>query len=291
MAEETKGEARPVKMSVEPSVSSEDLARQVALEEGNKRDAQAGFVVPRDFVKLPSKGKVYPPNSSLHNAEDVEVRQMTASEEDILTSRSLIRSGKAIDLVIQNCLMDKSVNVDDLIAGDKNAIMIALRVSGYGKDYSIDTTCPSCSEETTFAFDLSSLKMRTLDVDPVSEGDNKFDFKTPSGRDIEFKILTSGEQKSIADSQSKIKRMSGQEVDRNVTTRFKHQILSVDGDSKPAQIQKYSDMMPVSDSRAFRTFVDEIEPDIIMKQMFSCPSCGNSQEVDLPITVEFFWPE
>jgi len=245
---------------------------------------------PTEVIDLPSKGYFYPKDSPLSSGQ-VEIKYMTAREEDILTSRSLIRSGKAIDLVIQNCLMDKSVNVDDLIAGDKNAIMIALRVSGYGKDYSIDTACPSCSEETTFEFDLSSLKMKTLDIDPVSEGDNKFDFKTPSGRDIEFKILTSGEQRTISDSQSKIKRMSGQEVDRNVTTRFKHQILSVDGDSKPAQIQKYSDMMPVSDSRAFRTFVDEIEPDIIMKQMFSCPSCGNSQEVDLPITVEFFWPE
>ena len=291
MAEETKGEARPVKMSVEPSVSSEDLARQVALEEGNKRDAQAGFVVPRDFVKLPSVGKIYPPNSSLHNAEDVEVRQMTASEEDILTSRSLIRSGKAIDLVIQSCLMDKSINVDNLITGDKNAIMIALRVSGYGKDYKIDVACPSCQEDTTFEFDLAKLKMRSLETEPMAEGENRFEYKTPSGRTLEYKILTSGEQKEISDIQSKLKRMSGQEVDRNVTTRYKHQILSVDGDSKSAQIQKYSDNMPVGDSRAFRKFVDETEPDIIMKQMFSCPSCGNSQEVDLPITVEFFWPE
>jgi len=265
----------------------------VKVAEPTKQDQAAGFQIPREYVKLPSKGKIYSKVSSLYKAEEIEVRQMTAAEEDILTSRSLIRSGKAVDMVVSRCVCNKAVNVDDLLSGDKNAIMMALRVSGYGADYNISVTCPSCSEEADFEFDLSNLDVNELNLDPIEEGENKFTYKTKSNNEIEFKLLTSGEQKEISEYQANIKRAGGQyaQVDRNVTTRLKKQILSINGNISPKVISDYVDSMPVRDSREFRKFVDDNEPDIVMKQMFECISCGQRQEVDLPITVEFFWPE
>jgi hypothetical protein len=280
-----------------PGNNPEDLGRQKALEIADERDAVAGFVVPKDYVKLPSKGLIYPKTSSLYGAEDVEVRQMTASEEDILTSRSLVRNNKAIDLVIGNCITDKSIRVSDLLLGDKNAIMVALRIGGYGADYVVSVTCPSCGDETpNHNFSLTNLQVNFLDIEPLNVGENLFEFKTPGGNDIVFKFLNSGESKEISEGQTNIKRISGSQVDTNVTSRFKAQIVSVNGNGSDTSegrkyVREYVERMPVGDSRALRKYIDESEPDILMEQTFECPACGTRNEVDVPITVEFFWPE
>ncbi len=290
-------DASNVSFEVPSENSGEDLAKQKALEAASSRDVIAGFVVPKDYVKLPSKGLIYPKSSTLYGAEDIEVRQMTASEEDILTSRSLVRSGKAIDLVIGNCITDKTVKVDDLLLGDKNAIMVALRVGGYGADYNVSVSCPSCMEETpNHVFSLTNLQVNTLDIEPLEESKNLFEFKTPSDNNVIFKFLTSGESKEVSESQSNVKRVSGSQIDTNITSRFKAQIVSVNGKSIEDSdgrkyVREYIERMPVGDSRSLRKFIDEKEPDIIMKQLFECPSCGVKNEVDVPITVEFFWPE
>ena len=112
----------------------EQAAQERALEMGRTADEVSGFKVPTDFVSIPSGGKVYPPNSPLHKVTELEVKFLTAQDEDILTSRSLLRSGKAIDAVLSNCLMDKRINPEELLSGDKNALVTFLRVSGYGQN-------------------------------------------------------------------------------------------------------------------------------------------------------------
>jgi len=270
---------------------AEKAAMDVALAEGKKRDQAHGFRIPTDFVKLPSRGLIYPQDSSLYLAEEVEVKQMTASEEDILTSRSLIRNGKAVDMVVSSCLVDKTIVVDDLLTGDKNAILMALRVNAYGTDYKLDVTCPTCSEETkAHPFDLNSLEMKTLDIKPLEEGTNRFSYITESGIELEFRFFTNGLVKQVTEEQSQIKRVSGQAVDKNVTASLKTYIISIGGNKNKADIYRYVEIMPARDSRTLRRFIDENEPDLTMKQEFDCPHCGNTNEVDVPISAEFFWP-
>ena len=269
----------------------QEYARKVASQKASEYDQMAGVSVHRDYVMLPSKGRIYPTNSPLHNLEEIEVRHLTAVDEDILTSRALLRSGKAIDTMLGNVIMNKSVNVNDLISGDKNAILTFLRITGYGPEYEVEIDCPGCNENLKHEFDLSKLTMRFLDVNPVNEGDNRFDFTLPSGINIEFKLLNSAEDQQISDEQDKLKRTTNSPLEKNITTKYKHQIISVDGKDEQVFINNFVDTMNLRDSRAFRTYLEEVEPDVNMKQDYKCRMCGHSEEVEIPVTVGFFWPE
>ncbi len=268
-----------------------EYARKVAAQKATEYDQMAGFSVPRDYVMLPSKGRIYPPDSPLHNLEEIEVRHLTAADEDILTSRALLRSGKAIDTMLSNVLLNKSININDFISGDKNAILTFLRITGYGPDYDVEVDCPECNETIKHQFDLTKLTMRFLDVDPISAGQNRFEFILPSGIRIEFKLLNSAEDQKIADEQEKLKRTTNSPLEKNVTTKYKHQIISVDDKEDQTFINNFVDTMNLRDSRAFRTYLEEVEPDVDMKQDFKCRMCGHSEEVEIPVTVGFFWPE
>ena len=293
--EETKEEQKEqVSTDINPQDINKDpatYARQVAAQRADEYDKMAGFSVPRDFVMLPSKGMIYPEGSPLHNMEEVEVRHLTAADEDILTSRALLRSGKAIDTMLSNVLMNKSINVDELISGDKNAILTFLRITGYGPEYPVEIDCPGCGDNIKYEFDLSKLTMRFLDVLPVASGQNRFSFQLPSGLEIEFKLLNSAEDAQITEEQEKLKRTTNSPLEKNVTTKYKYQIVSVDNKEDKTFINNFVNAMNLRDSRAFRTYLEEIEPDVDMKQDFKCRMCGHTEEVDIPVTVGFFWPE
>ena len=265
------------------------------IERAQKMGAEANeasaFRVPTEFVPLPSFGLVYPPNSPLHNLKEIEVRYMTAIDEDILTSRSLLRSGKAIDAVLKNCILDARINPEELLSGDKNALITFLRVSGYGPEYKVEIDCPSCEETSKYEFDLSQLEMKTLDVEPIEQGENRFHIQLPTGTHIEFKFLNSAEEKEISDAQDRIKRSTNSPIDRNVTTRLKNTIISIDGNNDPSLINQYVDTLNVRDSRALRKYMEDNTPDIDMNQEFNCSHCGHRGEVDVPISVSFFWPD
>jgi len=270
----------------------EEAAFSRAKNLGQQADEVAGFKVPTDFVQLPSGGKVYPINSHLHNVKELELRHLTAADEDILTSRSLLRSGKAIDAVIGACLSDKRINVEELLSGDKNAIVTFLRVSGYGSDYEVEMDCPGCGETTKHIFDLSNLQMKTLDIEPAVAGDNRFTFQLPQTEiNVEFRFLNSLQDKEIADAQEKMKKRTQSPIDRNVTTRLKNVIIAIEGNSDQGYINQFVDNMNVKDSRAIRKYMETNTPDLDMNQDFECVHCGHRGEVEIPITVGFFWPE
>jgi hypothetical protein len=285
--ETAQADRRPVKLSPE-----EEAAFLRAKSLGQRADEVAGFKVPTDFVQLPSGGKVYPIESNLYNVKEVELRHLTAADEDILTSRSLLRSGKAIDTVIGACLADKSIVVEDLLSGDKNAIITFLRVSGYGAGYEVEMDCPSCGETSKHEFDLSNLQMKTLDIEPVADGDNRFNFQLPQSKiNIEFRFLNSLQDKEITDAQEKLKKRTQSPIDRNVTTRLKNVIISIEGNSDQSYINKFVDTMNVRDSRAIRKYIEDNTPDLDMESDFECVHCGHRGEVEIPITVGFFWPD
>ena len=133
--------------------------------------------------------------------------------------------------------------------------------------------------------------MKTLDIQPIERGENRFHFQVPTGTHIEFKFLNSAEEKEISDAQDRIKRSTNSPIDRNVTTRLKNTILSIDGNTDPSLINKYVDTLNVRDSQALRKHMEANTPDIDMNQEFNCPHCGHRGEVDVPISVSFFWPD
>src|SRR5258708_5267862 len=137
------------------------------------------YVPPTEVVPLPSKGRVYPPDFPLAGADRVEIRSMTARDEDILTSRALLKQGKAISTLLRSCLVNKQVDVDQMLIGDRNAIMVAIRITGYGAEYEVKVACPKCEVQSKHQFDLSRLAIKPLGKDPISSGKNEFEFDLP----------------------------------------------------------------------------------------------------------------
>ena len=250
-----------------------------------------GFEVPVEAVPLPSNGIVYPVEDALHGLETVEIRAMTAREEDILTSRALIKKGTVISHLLQSCLVNKQIKADNMLVGDRNAVMTALRVTGYGSDYSVEVDCPACSERSKQSFDLTSLKIKRLEVNPVSEGANLFEFTLPmTKKTVRFKFLTGKDEQEILQTSERT-RKTGQQGENLVTSRLKHAIVSVEGINDKTKIGMFIRNMPARDSLTLRRFIDDSEPGIDMSSWMTCPQCFENSEVRLPMGATFFWPD
>jgi len=250
-----------------------------------------GVEIPVETVPLPSSGLIYPPGSPLAESETVEIRAMTAREEDILTSRALIKKGTVITELLKSCLIDKNIDPDALLSGDRNAIMTAVRITGYGADYTVDIDCPSCGEKSKQNFRLTDLPIKRLEINPVEIGKNLFEFKLPvSGKNIQFRFLTGKDEQEISVI-SERKKKQGQQSDNLITQKLMYSIVSIDGTTDKVKVQAFIRNMPARDSLALRKFMDANEPGIDMKSWMECPSCDESSEVRLPLGVSFFWPE
>ena len=238
---------------------------------------------PTEVVDLPSKGLLYPKDSPLSSGK-VEVKYMTAREEDILTSVNLIKKGLVVDKLLQSLIVDESVKIDDLLLGDKNAILIAARILAYGKEYGVEV------EGQTVKVDLTTLKDNMLDESLVSPGVNEFEFELPATkRKLTFKLLTSADETIILKEAEGYVKV-GDDISRDLTTRLKHQILTVDGDSKKANINSFVDNEFLSiDSIAFRSYIKDITPDVDMTSTH-IDADGEEKEFTVPMTVQFLWP-
>jgi hypothetical protein len=282
-------------MSTEQREGNEVFSAQAARAQGFQvRDVMRddfGYEIPVDAVPLPSSGLVYPKDNPLHGQETVDIRAMTAREEDILTSRALIKKGTVITELIRSCLVDKRVDVDSMLVGDRNAVMVALRVTGYGAGYNAEVTCPECSESSKQEFSLLELPIKRLETEPVNPGENIFDFDLPITRKkVRFRLLTGRDELEIATISDRLKKQ-GQKTDSLVTTRLLHTVLAVDGITDKVKVQSFVRNMPAGDSLALRKYMDKVEPGIEMKAWMECPSCGESSEVRLPMGASFFWPD
>jgi len=238
---------------------------------------------PTEVVDLPSQGLLYPKDSSLSSGT-IEIKYMTAREEDILTSANLIKRGVVVEKLLEALIIDKSIKVDDLLIGDKNAVLIASRVLAYGKEYNVEY------DGQQLVVDLTQLKDKKLDKEKVSAGVNEFEFDLPATkRKLTFKMLTSGDENEI-DKEVKGYEKVGDGIGYQLTTRLKHQIVSIDGDTKRASITSFVDNEFLSrDSIAFRTYVNEIMPDVDMTSTY-VDSDGIEKEFTVPMTVTFLWP-
>lgn len=264
--------------------------RMPRVSQAEKMKSEFGFEIPQEVVPLPSNGKVYSQNSTLHGSEVVEIRSMTAREEDILTSRALLKKGTVITELIKSCLVDKSINPLDLLSGDRNALMVAIRITGYGPEYNAELECPECNTKSPHEFNLAALPIKRLEIEPVNPGTNIFEFKLPkTGALVKFKFMTGRDEEEIMIMGEKQKKL-GLPTDNNVTTNLLYSIVSVNGIEDRSKISQFVKSIPAADSLALRNFMRENEPGIIMKQDTTCNVCGHTEEVGMPLGVNFLWP-
>ena len=245
------------------------------------------FVVPTEFVDLPSQGRFYPQGHPLHNEDSIEIKQMTAKEEDILTSRTLLKKGVALDKLIESIIVNKSIDPSTLLIGDRNAIIIAARVSGYGNRYDTGVTCPACGTKQKFGFDLNSANIvhgeTRTDLQVTDNGDGTLTCILPKTQiTVVVKLLTGREEKALLN----LNNNSGL-----ISTQLQSIVVSVNGDSSPQAIDYVANNLPSFDSRHLRMVLKMATPNVDLTQQFSCTECGHEQEMEVPLTADFFWPD
>ena len=238
------------------------------------------FKLPTEVIELPSKGLLYPEGSELAKGT-LEMKYMTAKEEDILTNQSYIQKGTVLDKLMKSLIVSK-INYDDLLIGDKNAIMVAARILGYGKDYSFSIL----GEDHTI--DLSTLENKPLNEELFKDGENNFEFTLPhSGNKVTFKLLTHKDEQNISRELEGLKKIN-KDNSPELTTRLKYLITSVEGKTESKDIREFVDnYLLARDSRALREYIKEIQPDV---DLTFFPE-GSNDRVNIPIGVSFFWPD
>jgi len=251
------------------------------------------FVAPTEFVDLPSGGEGYPDDHPLLNEETIEIRFMTAKDEDILTSQALLKNGIALERFLENILIDKSINPETLLIGDKNAILIAARASGYGFDYETHVLCPDCGTKNDIIFDLRDPKTigkSQVDDTIVKKVKNGiYSTQMPFTKfTTHFRLMNGGDENFIAKQLTNDSETTSQNV---LTGQFKRIITSIEGHTDQAVIDQFVENMPTIDSRHFKICLRAVTPNIDIKENLICTNCKFEKEVEVPFGTDFFWPD
>ena len=265
-----------------------------SMNQDSAGSAPFSFVVPTEFVDLPSGGRFYPEGHPLHNQDSLEIRHMTAKEEDMLTSRTLLKKGVALDRVIKSIIVDKRIDPDSLLVGDRNAIIIATRISGYGADYETKVTCPSCGASQDYGFNLNESHIHTgIDDEYTDITDNNngtFSVVLPrTGVNVTFKLLNGHDERRLLDgATSDNKRKT---AGKAVTRQLSHMIVAVNEDDTPQAIRYLIENIPSLDARHLRLSYRRVAPNIDLTQEFVCQECDFETDMEVPLSAEFFWPD
>jgi len=246
------------------------------------------FRFPTEVIDLPSKGLVYPESSPLSSGT-IELKYMSAREEDILTNSNFIEKGIVIDKLLQSLIVTK-IDYNELILGDKNAILYAARILGYGANYDIEVT-DKYGKKIPVTIDLSKLENKKIDESLFTPGKNEFDFILPQSKlNVTFKILNSEDEKNIQEEIKGLKKAFPNDS-FDVTTRLKYTIVAINGDRSMEKIRGFVDNMLITDTRALRKYINEITPDI--ESIFNyTDSKGDVVEgVSVPLNINFLYPD
>jgi len=252
----------------------------------------ADFDFPTEVITLPSKGLVYSESNPLSKGS-VEIKYMTAREEDILASQNLIRKGVVLDKLFESVVVSSDVNVDDIVIGDKNAILLATRILGYGSEYKVEVTDPFTYEQQEVSIDLS--KVQTKDIDEsILNRNNLYEFTLPvSKKKVKFKLLTHKDEMDINAELQALNRLAKGDsaVSQDISTRLRYMIQDVDGNTDRGFINKWvKNGLLARDSRALKNHVKEISPDLDLKFEFTSELTGETEALDIPFGVGFFYP-
>jgi rRNA maturation protein Nop10 len=246
---------------------------------------------PTEFIDLPSEGHFYPSSNPLSKGR-VELKFMTAKEEDILTSQNLIKKQIVLDELLKALIVDPDIKLDDILVGDKNSIFVAARRLAYGDKYPVKIKCPSCGEDNEVDINLSSLKAKEFDFSKSPKGINSFEFKlSVSGKKITYKLLTNKDEADIDAEIKALEKFSKNGVSPQMTTRLKYMILAIDGNTDRSFIKNFVDTdLRAIDARELRKHIGGNNPDMDLTFNFSCSKCGHTARMAVPMGVDFFWP-
>ena len=254
------------------------------------------FVTPKEFVELPSAGKMYPQGHPLHNEETIEIRYMTAKDEDVLTSRSLLKKGLAIERLIDNLIVDKGIKAADLLVGDRNAILIAARASAYGHIYETKVNCPACGKTARLNFNLLEPT-----ISPGGTCDEKYNVTQKENGNyvielphskllVEIKMLTGREEVLMIQSAQK-KNKREVEIEDNLTGQMKYFVVSVNGYADTKTIDYVVENITARETRHLRNAYKQLSPNLQVMKHFECTTCDHEQEMEVPFNADFFWPD
>jgi phage FluMu protein Com len=248
---------------------------------------------PTEVIELPSQGHFYPLEHPLSSGK-LELKMMTAKEEDILMSQNLIKKGIVLDKLLETLIVDKNIKLDDLLLVDKNAILVAARRLAYGDGYGpVEVTCPKCREKNQVTFNLGEIKNEEFDFSNYTRGENSFEFVLPySKKTIQYKILTHKDEQQIENELKANNKILKGASSNEVTARLRSMIISVDGNSDRNYVKKYVETEMVSrDALALRQYIKKNIPDVDLNFNFICGDCSHEERLGVPLTVQFFWPD
>ena len=254
-------------------------------------DVPAKQTFPTEYIDLPSRGHFYPESSPLASGR-VELKFMTAKEEDILTSQNLIKKGVVLDELLKALIVNPAIKLEDILIGDKNAIFIAARRLAYGDKYPAKIKCQECGEESEIQINLAELKSKEFDFTKSPKGSNQFDYQLPtSKKNVVYKLLTHKDETDIDAELKAIAKLSKGGSTPEMTTRLKYLIVSIDGNTDRGFIKKFVDTeLRAIDSVELRKHIRGNNPDMDMSFDFVCPKCGATARMAMPLGVDFFWP-
>lgn len=277
---------------------SQDAPVEQMINQTEQPKQQLSFVVPTEMIELPSKGLVYPEGHPLHRVESIEIRHMTAKEEDTLTSRTLLKKGVAIDKMLNDIIIDKNIKVDNMIIGDKNALVVAARITGYGPEYTTKVTCPSCNKNQEFEFDLLQQNINhPLDNEELEKigirvtPSNTYIISLWNGKaDVELRLLTGRDEAILFEKMQKSQKNTGT-AEANLTDQLKLMVRSVNGSTDVGVINQFINALPVGDSRRLRTVYKKLTPSVELVNTFTCVVCDYETDMEVPFSQDFFWPK
>lgn len=268
------------------------MSDQIILQRTAAQAQAKSTTFPTEIVDLPSKGHFYPPDNPLSKGT-VEVKMMTAKEEDILTSPNLLKKGQAIDKLLESVIVDKNIKLSDMLLGDKNALIFAIRRLAYGDNYGpVEVTCPKCTSVNQVDINLAELKDKEMDESKYEPGVNLFEFTLPISKAVvKFKLLTDNDEKTVEKEIAAMVKLN-KGGSSEITSRLKRMIVEINGETDPAKVKGFIDNQMLSrDSLALRQHIKSINPDLDATFEFICKDCGSAERAAVPMTVQFFWPD
>jgi|ETNvirnome_6_100_1030635.scaffolds.fasta_scaffold04477_3 hypothetical protein len=245
------------------------------------------FVTPTEFVDLPSKGLFYPEEHPLHNVDTIEIRQMTAKEEDILTNKSFIKKGIVFDRLMNSIIVDRRIKSDDLLVGDRNAIILATRVSGYGEEYRTKTICPLCMSQSDKIYDLQEIEsnlwqQQLEDLDVTLDEDGLFTVVLPASNfAVLCRPINGHDEKALGELKDS----------DSVTGQLKQFVVKINDETDKRVVHKAIDGMPARDAKYLRNTYKKVTPNLDFIRDFVCGSCGHEAELEVRLGPDFFWFE
>lgn len=259
---------------------------------------QLSFVVPTEHVELPSKGMFYPEGHPLHGKDSIEIKYMTAKDEDTLTSRNLLKKGIAIERLLQDLIVDKRIMLGSLLIGDKNAIIVSARKTAYGADYETKITCPSCGKNVSYQFDLNNCSTFHGATQEVLEENNiqfsergTFVFMLPIlNTPVEIRLLNGKDEQWIV-QKSKEAENTKNANESTLSDQLRLMVVSINGVEDQNTLIKAIPLLPAKDSRHIRDMYKLLNPNIDLSHEFSCSSCSFETRLEVPFTADFFWPK